>query len=148
MVLAITLPDEVIFFELVKLGLQVLVPILACVGVVVCFRYRRLSPRLLIMLIGFILEAVNGTFTLMVWPILEKEYYGYIVDRNLPRLGHVISFAVIIVGLASVLADLRRKLSGLSRLPHAAGHQEPCVPAEIDLARWPAKRTGSAEIQE
>lgn len=138
------MPFDFWFEDLLRMGSLLMYPLLSAAGIVICYRFRHLSSRLTVMLVGFALECVEWTLNLL--PFLVGIYFPPFF-----RLAGFAGTVLVIVGLALVLSDLRRRVNTPatgSPFPRDRLPTSPRVPDLDDLSRWRDRPEGSRDIRE
>jgi hypothetical protein len=113
------------------------------IGFALCYRYRHLSPRLVLVLIGFV---CGGLGTLLgALPFFNKLEFQVVTAFLLAGLiVHVTGLVMIVLGLSLFLADMQKQLTAPLRPP-------PGIPGESSddaSVHWQPRFSGNRNIQE
>jgi hypothetical protein len=131
--------------DLLQTSLPWLFPIFQLAAAVICFTAIRASSRVVVLGIGFLFAAVAAVGNRLVFHFLVQATDG---PRDFEKIGQynmilagvgLVAWVIIIVGLALVFADVRR------RLDSRAGYGPP---RDRDDSRpWRPRQEGSHDIQ-
>lgn len=131
-----------------------LFPVLYLAGVVVCLIYRKLSPWMVLLVLGFggelVLSVMSAFTTIIVNVLLVGSTPAIRLFFLLRNIGHLSFRAMIILGLLVVFAEVHKKLKqATERDPEST--PEP-VPDRLPLAPdalepWNTPKESSHDIQ-
>ena len=134
---------------LVELSLRWAVPLLQLAAVAVCLAYLRVSPRMVILLIGLGSElclSVGSRLGLV-------DVLGGISSTTSPYVflegAYAAALALTVLGLAAVLGDVQKRLDRRvgREEQHAPLPAPPRVPREDDLRPWRGQRPDSPDVK-
>src|SRR5262245_13314956 len=123
---------------LVNLAIGLVVPLIAALCAVFCFARRRLSSWLILSAAGFLLVTVVGELHRLSL-FFRLSYMGHPPGASLEllfgstTLGHMLAFALILIGLSLGLGGIARRMR---RLEQEAGEPRPGFGAENVREPW------------
>jgi hypothetical protein len=121
-------------------------PLLALAAAIICFTAVRVSSRVIVLGIGFLLMGAASAGRQLVTQFLLRPVAG---PSDFPTIdlyftilagASLVAWIVIIVGLALVFSDLRHRLARASYGPPPPGREEP--------RPWQPRQEGRQDIQQ
>jgi hypothetical protein len=136
--------------DYVNLGIYAFFPLLELVGAIVCLMFRRLSPYLVLAMIGFLGVSAVSLFRLVAVEVnnelqlltSHQAYSLFFIICNVLGVGF---FLLVIVGLALAFSDGLKGMRRLRELAEEAG-EKPFIPET--RSDWRAAQQGSQDIQQ
>jgi hypothetical protein len=136
------------FSYLLQRWLPCFFPLLSLAGLMVCLSNRRLSPHMVLLILGFAGDLGFGLVRTLALtaPFLPPARLLLLFSVSIG--GSLLSEILVVIGLAQVLADVRRRLARDRQTPGNPGALPRAnMPDGEDLESWGARRQGSPHIQ-
>ncbi len=135
--------------SLVQMVIGLSIPLMSGVCGIVCLAYRRLSPWLTLVALGFLGEAAVGiaerAFAFWFFQISERPSLDFLRLYQLgSTLGYALAVALLTLGILPALGDISRRVS---RLRDAPGDARDRTPAPEARETWRPRQDDSRDIQ-
>jgi hypothetical protein len=135
---------------LVQTVVGLIVPLLAGVCAIFCLVYRRLSPWLILMALGFLGYCLLGIVNRLGWwylfqnSVISSEPTLLQVFSYATSFGFIVAFFLLMLSLVLALGDIQRQMM---RLRNAGGDLRERLPISETRESWRPRQEGSRDIQ-
>jgi hypothetical protein len=136
--------------NLLQEGMLWILPLLAFLAAVICFSASRVSGRVSLLGVGFLLEALAGLGNRLVFRFMVRgpgapDFKTLDLIFLVLLVVHLLGSVLIVVGLATLFGDVRRRLSRSADRDDYGPPPRP-RPADEDHP-WRDRPEGSRDIQ-